>query len=321
MQQDGPRQDVATAAERRAERFLSAFEAEVDYLFASLRRLGARPSEIEDLAHEVFVELLRSRRRLGRRPSLRARLFGLAVGVMARHGRPDAGASDGSTTALPLVLAALERVPLKHRAVLVMHDLDQAPPVEIARSLAMTRWGVSRKLRRARQEMDAAVRQLAAEWQAGRFGRAAELLAALGLPEEGETSQAADGLLDLRDDVLLLEMVMDDVHETIYFKDRQSRFTHINRHAANHYGIVSPAFAVGRTDFDFFTDEHAYQALRDEQQIIRTGEPLVSIEEQETLPGGKSRRVRTTKLPLLDPGGAIVGTFGLSRSITERRAG
>jgi len=134
-------------------------------------------------------------------------------------------------------------------------------------------------------------------------------------------AQLSAELLQLRDDVLLLEMVMDDLPETIYFKDRQSRFTHINRCAAVHYGIMNPALAVGRTDFDFFTDEHAHQALRDEQQIIETGEPLVSIQEQETLPGGKSRLVRTTKLPLLDPGGAIVGTFGLSRTITGQHAG
>ena len=325
MQHDGPRQDVAPADQQRAERLVQAFEAEVDYLFASLRRLGARPSEIEDLAQEVFVDLLRSRRRMGRRESLRSRLFGLAVGVMVRHRRGDAAGHTAPDASLPLILAALERLPLERRAVLVLHELDQAPPAEIARSLSMTRWGVARRLRKARLEMDAAVRQIAADWQAGRFGRAEALLAALGIidDEEARSPGASEpgNLFQLRDDIMLLQMVMDDVHETIYFKDRDSRFTHINRHAAEHYGIVNPALAVGRTDFDFFTDEHAYQALRDEQEIIRTGAPLGSIEEQETLPGGKIRRVRTTKLPLLDPGGEIVGTFGLSRAIAERRAG
>ena len=322
MQHDGPRPETATAAERRGERFVLAFEAEVDYLFASLRRLGARPAEIENLAHEVFVELLRSKARLGGRPSLRSRLFGLAVGVVARHGRRGAPPSAESPGALPLILAALERVPLKHRALLVMHELDQAPAKEIATSRSMTRWGVARSLRKARQQMDTAIREIAAEWRAGRFGRAGALLAALGMTADEEARfQVAADLSHFRDDILLLEMVMDDLQETIYFKDRDSRFTHINRHAAAHYGIGSPTFAIGRTDFDFFTDEHAVQALRDEQQIILTGEPLVSIEEQETLPGGKSRLVRTTKLPLLDPGGTIVGTFGLSRDLGERRAG
>lgn len=320
MQHDGPPQHAAAVERKGAERFIAAYEEEVDYLFASLRRLGARPDEVEDLAHQVFLELLRSRSRLRGHRSMRSRLFGLAVRVIVRHRRGTAAGADSSVPS-PLILAALDRVPLKRRAVLVLHELDQVPPAEIAGSLSMTRLGVALRLRKARREMDAAVRELATEWQAGRFGRADALLATLGMADEVPDAQVSAELLQLRDDVLLLEMVMDDLQETIYFKDRQSRFTHINRFAAAHYGIMNPALAVGRTDFDFFTDEHAHQALRDEQQIIETGEPLVSIEEQETLPGGKSRLVRTTKLPLLDPGGAIVGTFGLSRTITEQRAG
>jgi|GEM_PF-3587669 len=320
MQHDGPPQHAAAVNRKGAERFIAAYEEEVDYLFASLRRLGARPDEVEDLAHQVFLELLRTRSRLRGHRTMRSRLFGLAVRVIVRHRRNSAAAS-GSSSPSPLILAALDRVPLKRRAVLVLHELDQVPAAEIAGSLSMTRIGVALRLRKARREMDTAIRELAAEWQAGRFGRADALLATLGMAGEVPDAQLSAELLQLRDDVLLLEMVMDDLPETIYFKDRQSRFTHINRYAAAHYGIMNPALAVGRTDFDFFTDEHAHQALRDEQQIIETGEPLVSIEEQETLPGGKSRLVRTTKLPLLDPGGAIVGTFGLSRTITEQHAG
>ena len=117
----------------------------------------------------------------------------------------------------------------------------------------------------------------------------------------------------------LLETLMDNVPDTIYFKDRDSRFTRVNRYAAARFGIASPALAVGRTDFDFFTDEHAAQALRDEQEIIRTGQPLVNVEEKETLPNGEIRWVSTTKLPLRDRQGNIVGTFGISRDISERK--
>ena len=215
----------------------------------------------------------------------------------------------------------------------------------------MTRMGVAVRLRKAQREMEAAVRQLAADWQAGRFGHPDLLLAALGirdkdflktrelldkdaqrtmrpsprplsrLPRTNPRLSQIDEVLQLQDDIFLLEMVMDDFPETIYFKDRQSRFTRINRYAAAHYGIVNPTLAVGRTDFDFFTDEHACQALREEQEIIRTGRPLVSVEERETLPDGKLRWVSTTKLPLHDREGDIVGTFGLSRDIGERKAG
>jgi diguanylate cyclase (GGDEF)-like protein/PAS domain S-box-containing protein len=121
----------------------------------------------------------------------------------------------------------------------------------------------------------------------------------------------------LREEIFLLETLMDNVPDTIYFKDRESRFTRVNRYAAARFGIASPAAAVGKTDADYFAHEHAAKALRDEQEIIRTGKPLVNVEEKETLPEGEIRWVSTTKLPLRDRGGNIVGTFGLSRDITH----
>lgn len=117
----------------------------------------------------------------------------------------------------------------------------------------------------------------------------------------------------------LLETLMDNVLDSIYFKDLESRFTHVNHHAAVRFGIASPELAVGRTDFDFFTEEHAAQALQDEREIIRTGQPLVNVEEKETLASGQIRWVSTTKLPLRDRLGHIVGTFGISRDITSRK--
>jgi diguanylate cyclase (GGDEF)-like protein/PAS domain S-box-containing protein len=122
-----------------------------------------------------------------------------------------------------------------------------------------------------------------------------------------------------QDEMFSLETLMDNVPDSIYFKDRDSRFTRVNRYAAERFGVASPALAVGRTDSDFFTEEHAAQALSDEQEIIRTGQPLVNVEEKETLANGDVRWVSTTKLPLRDRQGSIVGTFGISRDITERK--
>ena len=121
------------------------------------------------------------------------------------------------------------------------------------------------------------------------------------------------------EDAILVETLMDNVPDAIYFKDRDSRFTRVNRYAAVRFGIANPALALGRTDLDFFTNEHAQQALSDEQEIIRTGTALVNVEEKETLANGKFRWVSTTKLPLRDRKGEIVGTFGISRDITDRK--
>ena len=137
---------------------------------------------------------------------------------------------------------------------------------------------------------------------------------------DGEpTSDVVAEISEREDAPFLLETLMDNVLDAIYFKDRQSRFTRVNRYQAARFGLASPALAVGRTDFDFFTDEHAAQALRDEQEILRTGQPLVNVEEKETLANGEFRWVSTTKLPLRDRLGNIVGTFGISRDITERK--
>ena len=141
-------------------------------------------------------------------------------------------------------------------------------------------------------------------------------------PKAAGAEPASDVLAEIseREDApFLLETLMDSVLDAIYFKDLQSRFTRVNRYQAARFGLASPALAVGRTDFDFFTDEHAAQALRDEQEIIRTGQALVNVEEKETLANGEFRWVSTTKLPLRDRQGDIVGTFGISRDITERK--
>ena len=98
---------------------------------------------------------------------------------------------------------------------------------------------------------------------------------------QGDGSVARE-IARLKEEIFLLQTLMDHVPDYIYFKDRQSRFTRVNRYAAARYGIADPALAIGKTDFDFFAEEHAAKALRDLE-------------------------------------GNIVGTFGISRDISERK--
>jgi phosphoserine phosphatase RsbU/P len=117
----------------------------------------------------------------------------------------------------------------------------------------------------------------------------------------------------------LLKTLMDSLPDNIYFKDRESRFIAVNRAAVSWFGLKDADQVLGKTDADLFAPEHAQAALRDEQEILRTGRPLVNLEEKEVWPNGRETWVSTTKLPLRDPSGEIIGTFGLSRDITERK--
>ena len=117
----------------------------------------------------------------------------------------------------------------------------------------------------------------------------------------------------------LLNTLTNSLPDAIYFKDTESRFIRVNLAQARQFGLSDPAQAIGKTDFDFFTEEHARPAYEDEQAIIRSGLPLVGKEEKETWPNGRTEWVSTTKMPLRDQAGRIVGTFGISRKVTERK--
>ena len=116
----------------------------------------------------------------------------------------------------------------------------------------------------------------------------------------------------------LINALMNNLSDYVYFKDRDSRFIRINKSHALSFGLDDPALAEGKTDFDFFTREHAQQAFEDEQTIIRTGQ-LLNTEEKETHPNRPDTWVSTIKLPLTDKNGDIIGTFGISRDITKRK--
>ena len=118
---------------------------------------------------------------------------------------------------------------------------------------------------------------------------------------------------------LLMDTLEENVPDMIYFKDTQSRFIHISRAHARMFNLKDATDAIGKTDFDFFGEEHARAAYEDEQEIIRTGEPIVNKEEREVWPDRPDTWVLTTKMPLRDHQGAVVGTFGISRDITERK--
>jgi RNA polymerase sigma-70 factor, ECF subfamily len=156
---------------------VAAFDKDLDYVFETLRRLGARAAELEDLAHDVFLVLYRNWPTLDTSRTLRPYIFGVAFRIVCAHNRrrsrevyyPNLEAIDGaggqeetlaSKQSVAILLAALELVPLSRRAVVIMHELDEVPVSVIAETLAITRFGVHARLRKGRMELARAVRQL-----------------------------------------------------------------------------------------------------------------------------------------------------------------
>ena len=104
----------------------------------------------------------------------------------------------------------------------------------------------------------------------------------------------------------------------IYFKDRDSRFLRCSRDLAIQLGFNDPSEVEGKTDFDLFTDEHANAARADEVRIMESGTPVECLLEKETWKDGHITWVQTTKLPLRNTEGEIVGIFGVSTDVTAR---
>ncbi len=131
---------------------------------------------------------------------------------------------------------------------------------------------------------------------------------------ERERAEAA-----LNDERELWRTLLDTSPDHIYFKDTQSRFIKSSKAQARQFGVKSPDEMVGRTDFDFFTEAHARPAFEDEQEIIRTGRPMIAKEEREVWNDGHVTWASSTKMPMCDATGKIIGIMGISRDITERK--
>ena len=114
----------------------------------------------------------------------------------------------------------------------------------------------------------------------------------------------------------LFRFLMENIPDRIYFKDRESRFICVNAAMARLFHLPSTDDAVGKSDRDFFPQADAQRMYEDERRVAETGEAMYGKVEKKILPDGNTGWTLTTKLPLLGPDGAIIGTCGMSRDIT-----
>jgi PAS domain S-box-containing protein len=121
---------------------------------------------------------------------------------------------------------------------------------------------------------------------------------------------------NLEKEKYLLDSLMDNIPDAIYFKDRESKFIRVSKYLASHFsGDVEEL--IGKSDFDFQDKSRAQQAYDDEKNIMATRKPKIDYIEKEIMTDGSEHWVSTTKMPLINSKGEVVGTFGISRDVTR----
>jgi diguanylate cyclase (GGDEF)-like protein/PAS domain S-box-containing protein len=150
------------------------------------------------------------------------------------------------------------------------------------------------------------------------YGKNGKIMGTMGISRDiTRRKQEENGVLGRERN--FFSALMNNISESIFFKDRESRFVRINKACAEKFGMDIPEDAVGKTDFDIFSEEHAKQAYEDEQNIIKTGNSILDFEEKETFEDKADRWASTSKMPWYDENGNIIGTFGITRDVTDKK--
>ncbi|MFO1076993.1 MAG: PAS domain S-box protein [Planctomycetota bacterium] len=127
----------------------------------------------------------------------------------------------------------------------------------------------------------------------------------------GQRASDSDGLL--RD-------IVEEIPLRVFWKDLTSRYLGCNSLFARDAGCASPAEVIGRTDDELGWRDQAPDYQADDRVVMASGEPKIAFEERQTSPSGALLWLRTSKVPLRDAGGAVIGVLGIYEDITERKA-
>jgi methyl-accepting chemotaxis protein len=117
----------------------------------------------------------------------------------------------------------------------------------------------------------------------------------------------------------LIRALIDNLPDVVYAKDTESRFLVCNMAQARLLGTKTPDELIGKNDFDFFSHDLAAKYSGDEQVILRSGQPLINCEETTVDPAGNRKWLMTTKVPVRDSQGKVIGLVGVGRDITEMK--
>ena len=113
--------------------------------------------------------------------------------------------------------------------------------------------------------------------------------------------------------------LINNMPDTIYVKDRKSRFIIGNKMLAKITGAETPDQLIGKTDFDFYPKEMAEEFYKDEQEKMLSGEPLINKEERGLDVNGNDIVKSVTKIPIKDEFGYVIGIVSIGRDISKQK--
>jgi diguanylate cyclase (GGDEF)-like protein/PAS domain S-box-containing protein len=120
-------------------------------------------------------------------------------------------------------------------------------------------------------------------------------------------------------DVFLFRALMESTADSIYFKDRECRLLRVSRKMAQDLGFADPSELIGKTDIDLFGEAFGEVTRLDDLRIMETDRPIIGEIECRQLGSGRTNWTLTTKLPLHDEAGTVIGLVGVTREINEMR--
>jgi len=121
----------------------------------------------------------------------------------------------------------------------------------------------------------------------------------------------------LKNEKALLDALMDNIPDSIYFKDRQCRIMKVNRKEMQDLGAADMSRIIGKTDEDLFGKEFGHGTILSEQHLMESGVPVIGLIETRKLRNGLINWTSTTKVPLRNNNGEIIGLVGITREINE----
>jgi len=143
---------------------------------------------------------------------------------------------------------------------------------------------------------------------------AGQIIGTFGISKDITALKRAEEELQSASD--MLQALLDNIPDRIYFKNAQSRFIKVGRALVKRLGMTTPEQVLGKTDFDFHPPELARQFVHDEEHIMATGEAIIGKVEEQVGTDGRTIWASVTKVPVYDRMGQIAGIIGISRDIT-----